>query len=261
MIITIDGPAGSGKTTTARYFAKHYTLKKNEECISFSYLNSGVFYRAITLYTLCTIASDDSTKHNEIDVSTISTDRILEYTKRVYTQVVPTLTWISEKCSSPLLVQILAKEQNNYSCEMDIQKYFYSPSINAFVAQISCYKPLRESLTKKMQDILLTGNWIVEGRDAGTHIAPNAELKIYLDVSNSVRAKRRHAQYATITENTAPSEEYVKREILCRDSIDMSKGVYSLRIEKDTHYLHNDLNTIEQNCDTIYNCLLKAIHR
>ncbi len=260
MIITIDGPAGSGKTTTARYFALHYRLKQHGKQIVFSYMNSGSFYRAIALWALGKAAADDNLPYDDIDVAHINIDRVLAHTRSDYEKVVLSLEWSPEGCSSVLVQKMLAEGSNKNHEAVDINKYLYSPQVSACVAQVSCYVPLREALTKRMQDILSLDHWIVEGRDAGTKIAPKAVLKIYLDVSDAVRTTRRYREYVNISENSMLSKQDVKKEILERDAIDKNKGEYSLRMDSDTHYIQADVYSIEQICDTIYNLLISAIH-
>lgn len=272
IIITIDGPAGSGKTTTARYFAQHYRVTAGGEEQAFSYLSSGLFYRVSAAVVLQRLDVPQRGGQKAQDATHVLSDGafsestktlLLEKTQAHYADIAAGMEWKDGALSNQLL---------QGAQPLDL----HGPEVSAAAAVISTYAPLREALGEKMRKVIQNGNWVIEGRDAGTRIAPFAYLKIYLDVDSETRAARRYKEYSEIPTAThgpragAPSpqtahaelsQQDVQRQLAARDAIDMNKGIYSLYKADDAVQItvQPRLQTVEQICDKIYNILIERL--
>jgi len=158
MVIAIDGPAGSGKSTIAKLLAQKLTEKKGGE---FTYINSGNLYRAITLGCL----------REKIDIS--DSEKIIEYAKNVKIEYHKTDVFLDGKNVTDLL---------------------HNDEIDRFSAPLSAIVPVRHIVNDLVRSLSLGQNIVVEGRDMTTVVFPNAERRYYLDASADCRAKRRHDQ-------------------------------------------------------------------
>ncbi len=204
MIVAIDGPAGVGKSTIA---------KKIAEKASLFYVNSGNFYRAITLDVI----------KNKLSIT--DTDLILDIANRIK------FSLINEKL-----------HVNN----VDIEDKLHSDLVDSLVAQVSSIVSIRRLVNTAIRKTTESMDIIVEGRDISTVVFPNADLKIYLDASVEKRAARRHNQGVSDL-----SLKEIEEAILTRDQIDKSKPEGSLKISHDALYLDTSDLTIDEVCDKV----------
>lgn len=204
MIIALDGPAGVGKSTIASRIA---------EKTGFFYLNSGNFYRAVTLSALENgINPDDIT-------SLISNSRNLD---------------------------IAIKNKRVYLNTRDVEDLLHTDRIDAYVAQHSAIVEIRDIVTAALRKTAESLDIVAEGRDITTVVFPNAEIKFYLDASVEIRAERRFKQ-GTSTQTLVELINSIKK----RDEIDMNKPVGSLKIAKDAVYLETSDLTIDEVCEKV----------
>lgn len=159
--IAIDGPAGSGKSTIAKNVSKY--LKK---CL---YINTGAMYRAVAYFLLV----------NNIDISD----------ENLVNNFLKTFEIKLDKNS----VYIVTSNKI-----IDVTKKIYNESIGNLASKISSFKNVRDKLVINQQNIAKNTNVVMDGRDIGTVVLPNATLKIYLDASIKKRAQRRLIQLNTI---------------------------------------------------------------
>ena len=159
--IAIDGPAGSGKSTIAKKVSKY--LKK---CL---YINTGAMYRAVAYFLLI----------NNIDIS--DENLVNEFLKTFEIKL--------DKNS----VYIVTSNKT-----IDVTKKIYNENIGNLASKISSFKNVRDKLVINQQNIAKNTNVVMDGRDIGTVVLPNATLKIYLDASIKKRAQRRLIQLNTI---------------------------------------------------------------
>lgn len=159
--IAIDGPAGSGKSTIAKKVSKY--LKK---CL---YINTGAIYRAVAYFLLI----------NNIDISD----------ENLVNNFLKTFEIKLDKNS----VYIITSNKT-----IDVTKKIYNESIGNLASKISSFKNVRDKLVINQQNIAKNTNVVMDGRDIGTVVLPNATLKIYLDASIKKRAQRRLIQLNTI---------------------------------------------------------------
>jgi len=214
-IIAVDGPAASGKSTLG--------LKLSNE-LGYLFFDTGVMYRAVTF-----IALDHS-----ID---------LKDEKAV--------TALAE--ATPIDVAPASKSDGR-ACDVlvagrDITWETRLPEVDANVSIVSAYAGVRAALSKQQRRIGQRGNVVMVGRDIGTVVLPEADLKIYLDASAEERAKRRY------DENVARGVESDYNEILAkvieRDRIDSTRDVAPLRAADDAVVIDSDKMNIQEVFDKV----------
>lgn len=204
MIIAIDGPAGTGKSTIAKLIA---------EKLNITFLNSGSFYRGITLALL---------KDN---VNLSDEKKVLEFADNL------DLDYVNEHL-------ILNGEDVDHLLHQDI--------VDANASQVSSIVELRHIVNKKLRKITETQSVVCEGRDITTVVFPMAEYKFYLDASIDVQAQRRFNQGVSQL-----SLEEIKEAIRKRDELDKNKKEGSLKIAEDATYIDTSDLTIDNVCEII----------
>jgi CMP/dCMP kinase len=203
-IIAIDGPAASGKTTLGRRLA---------EKLDYLFFDTGVMYRAVTWVTL------------DRGVAVADEAAVTGLAETVQIDVRPPSKDDGRACD------VLADGR-------DITWETRSREVEASVSPVSAYRGVREALASQQRRIGLRGRVVMVGRDIGTVVLPEAELKIYLDASAEERARRRYqeildrggqADYAQILEG-----------VRSRDRIDSGRAVSPLRPAEDAVILDSD---------------------
>lgn len=207
--IAIDGPGAAGKSTVAKRVAKQ---------LHYTYIDTGAMYRCLALFAL----------RNHIEI----TDE-------------------DALCQAISKMQIsLTNDGKVFLNQEDVTKTIRLPDVTAIVSPVSRPRKVRELLVKKQQELAKTaGGVVMDGRDIGTVVLPNAELKIFQVASCEIRAKRRHEE--NLEKGISSSLETIIEEIKRRDYSDIHKEFGALKkaddaIEIDTSYL-----TIEEVVDFI----------
>jgi CMP/dCMP kinase len=195
MIITIDGPAGSGKTTIARRLAKK---------INFSFLETGAMYRAITYAVL----------KNNIDISNDDELKTL-------------LEGFSFHSND------FEGETSYYANDKDVTKAIRSREITQNVSDVSAHPMVREYLLILQRKEGQKGNIVTEGRDMGSVVFPDAKVKFFLSATSEIRAQRRHKELQEKKIEPLPSLEELLNEILLRDHIDSTREIAPLKRAPD----------------------------
>lgn len=203
LTIAIDGPASSGKSTIAKLLAKKYDL---------IYLDTGAMYRCVTLFCL----------RHHIDVN----DEVL--VSEVAQQVAINFEWVAEQQHVKL---------NNE----DVTQAIRENDVTANVSVVSSYRLVREEMVARQQSFIQDGGIVMDGRDIGTVVMPNANLKIFMIASPKERARRRYIENMAKGIATTSIEE-LEQEIIARDLFDSTRTVTPLvkaedAIELDTTYL------------------------
>lgn len=210
-VIAIDGPAGSGKSTTARLLAKK---------LGFLYLDTGAMYRAITLKAM----------RRQLDLNSESQLRsILKNTK------------IALEYRGQHLHVLLDGE--------DVTREIRSIDVSNNVSQVAAHKPVREFLVRLQREFAQKHNVIAEGRDIGTVVFPNAELKVFLIASLEERARRRLKADKKTNENL--DLRHMKEAIKRRDAQDSTRVHSPLKKAEDAIEIDTSNLTIEQQVDFI----------
>lgn len=190
-IVTIDGPAGSGKTTVAREIAKK---------LEFDLLESGAFYRYITW-------------------SLINRGDNLEILKENEEPFRKTLLSIL----SELRVELSPEGTRLFREGRALRDELRSKEVERAVSVVSAHPLVREVVTEFLRSVADERRIITEGRDMGTTVFPQANLKVFLTADLEVRAKRRAKDFSDRT------EEEIKKNLLERDELDRSREVSPLR--------------------------------
>lgn len=218
-IVAIDGPAGAGKSTVARLIAKE---------LGFLFLDTGAMYRAVTWSVL----NAGIRVNDEVAIAELVSQSILKLTP----------TDIPEK---PIKVEINGQDVTN-----SIRK----PDVTANVSTIAAQPAVRKELLKQQQDWGKKGGIVAEGRDIGTHVFPDAELKIFLTASVNQRAKRRlqDLQNQGQTDiNLAELEQAIQQ----RDDKDANRQVAPLRKASTAIEINTDNLTIQEVVERIITLL------
>jgi len=200
--IAIDGPAGAGKSTIAK------TLAKDRNMV---YVDTGAMYRAIGLY--CSrkgiAGNDEETIVGELDNITVS----LAYENG---------------------------EQVVYLNGENVNGFIRTPEAGTMASAVSVYSKVRAKMVELQQNLAKTTSVVMDGRDIGTVVLPNAEVKIYLTASSEVRAKRRFDEL--VAKGMECDLAQLQKEIEERDYRDMNREVSPLKkaedaVELDTSYM------------------------
>lgn len=211
MIVTIDGPAGSGKSTTARATA---------ERLGFVYLDTGAMYRAVALLFLRTDADPGS---DEADAVLSGLEMDVRY--------------------DPDGMRVFLGDE-------DVSDVIRTSEVGTMASQVSSLRAVREHLVREQRRIGFEqeerhGGVVLDGRDTGTVVFPGADLKIYMVADVEERARRRQEQYEQEGKEISFSE--VRREIEERDQRDRNRDIAPLRRADDAVLLDtSDKNIDEQ---------------
>ncbi|MFA4923576.1 MAG: (d)CMP kinase [Ignavibacteriaceae bacterium] len=217
LIVAIDGPAGSGKSTTAKLLANK---------LKYLYLDTGAMYRAITFLAL---------KHNIAD----NEPEIVELLKR--TEIELTYTNGVSKV---------------FADKVELTNEIRSQEVNGKVSDISKIKQVRQILVEKQRQIGALGGIVMEGRDIGTVVFPDADVKFFLTASIDERTKRRTKEMKDKGKHIP--EEIVKENLLNRDKIDSTRLESPLLKAKDAIAVDTSTLSIKEQVSFLYEEIKKV---
>lgn len=210
MIIAIDGTAAAGKSTIAEKLA---------EFLGYFYFDTGVMYRAVTWAALTSLYSID----DEQAVSDLANEVQIDVRPRSKTD--------GRKYDVLL---------DNKDVTWEIRK----PEVDANVSQVSTYQGVRRAMTEQQRRIGIRGSVVMVGRDIGTVVHPEADLKIFLDASVEERAMRRYNE--EITRGETAVYEDVLRSLKFRDKIDSTRKLAPLKPAEDAILIDTDGLSIDE---------------
>jgi pantoate ligase/cytidylate kinase len=217
-IVAIDGPAGAGKSTVARRVAKQLGLM---------YLDTGAMYRAITwLVQEKGIALDD-----EPAIAEVVSRAQIELIETSQDPGIPTQVWVN-------------------GC--NVTEAIRTQAVTADVSQVSSLKSVRLHLVKQQQEFGERGGVVAEGRDIGTHVFPDAELKIFLTASVGERARRRQQDLTNVGEEGITLEQLAD-QIALRDRLDSTRKISPLTKAANAIEIVTDHRTIDEVISEIVN--------
>ena len=220
--IAIDGPAGAGKSTIARAIAKK---------LGYVYVDTGAMYRAIALYIMRKGIDGN-------DVESIAAE---------CPDIHITLSYDQEG------VQQIYLNSENVTGEIRKEEVGKMASVTSAIPEV------REALLELQRDLAETSNVLMDGRDIGTHVLPDATLKIYLTASPDVRAKRR---FDELNEKGIPCDfDRIKEDIIERDQQDMNRKISPLRQAEDAIPVDTSDMTIPEVIDVIVDAFHKKTAR
>lgn len=206
-IIALDGPAGAGKSSVSKMVAKR---------LNCTYLDTGAMYRAITYEAL---------KRN------ISEEKEI-------VQMVENLNM--DICAKEDTMHVFIEGE-------DITQYLRTSEVSSNVSRISAFQGVRNAMVKLQRKVAEKGNAVLDGRDIGTVVLPDADLKIFLTASVHTRALRRYKEL----KDTDMTLERIEEEIKRRDNLDMTRKISPLRKADDAILLDNSDLTLEETADKI----------
>ena len=205
MVIAIDGPSGSGKTSTAKKVAKK---------LNYYYCDSGSLYRAVTFFLIDKKINLNDNYHVESALKSLEIIYDLEKNLIMLNKI-------------------------------DVTKYLREDFITQNVSKVSSLSSVRSFLISVQRDLAQSRNIIVDGRDIGTTVFPNADYKFFIDADIEVRADRRYKEY--LKKNKNQDYQYVLNNMRKRDAFDSNRKNSPLKKANDAIYIDNsNINLNEQ---------------
>jgi cytidylate kinase len=209
-IIAIDGPAASGKSTLGFRLA---------EALGYLFFDTGVMYRAVTWAAI----ERNVNARDETAVTALAEQAVID--------VRPPSASDGRACD--VLV-------DGRDATWEVRK----PEVEAYVSVVAAYPGVRKALSAQQRRIGLRGQVVMVGRDIGTVVLPEADLKIYLDASAEIRAKRRYDE--VIHRGGSADYEAILANVRERDRIDSTRAVAPLTAAEDAIRLDSDSLDAEQ---------------
>ena len=217
--VAVDGPAGAGKSSISKIVAKK---------LGYLYIDTGAMYRSVTWAVL----------HNHIDVN-------------------------NQTAVETLLPELdLTMEASDDSCKVfiagqDVTDFIRTPQVNNAVSIVASYKGVRQYLVERQRLMAEAGGVILDGRDIGSVVLPNAELKIYLTASVEARAMRRYLEVkGTVNEQTL---EDIKDSVMQRDDMDKNRKESPLIQVEDAVLVDSSEMTFDETVEHILHLVQERI--
>lgn len=209
--IAIDGPAGAGKSTIAKLVAKNK---------GFIYVDTGAMYRTIALYML----------ENKVDIQDEAQ--------------------VSNRCvEAKVELRHIDGEQHVFLNGRDVSGFIRTEEVGNAASVTSRYPSVRERLTELQHQIAEQNSVVMDGRDIGTVVLPNADVKIFLTASSAVRARRRYEEL--LAKGVKEDIQRIEEDIIARDKQDMNREISPLRQAEDAHLIDSSDMSIEEVADAI----------
>jgi CMP/dCMP kinase len=208
VVVVLDGPSGAGKSSAARGLASRMRLR---------YLDTGAMYRAVTWWLL----------HHDIDVD--DADAVT----RAMPDITVTVT------TDPLEPRVSVNGA-------DVTEEIRERAVSNTVSAVSAVPAVRERMVSVQRAVLAEGGVVAEGRDLGTVVAPDADLKVFLTADSDARAQRRQAELSA--DVTVADTE---RELLTRDHRDSTRELSPLTMADDAVLLDSTALSLEQVVDRL----------
>ena len=206
MNIAIDGPAGAGKSTIAKKLSKK---------LGYIYVDTGAMYRAMALYIIrCKVDKEDS-------------------------------TGIENACKdADISIEYVDGEQNVILNGENVNAYIRTEEVGNMASVSSANMKVREKLVSLQQKLAASCDVVMDGRDIGTKVLPDAEVKVFLTASSSVRAKRRFDELTA--KNIECNIDDIEKDIIERDRRDMTRDISPLVQAQDAILLDSSYMSIDE---------------
>ena len=217
--VAIDGPAGAGKSTIAKIVAKEK---------GFVYVDTGAMFRALAIYFIRQGIKAD--EHEKISASLSGADVTIEYIN-------------GEQ-------QVLLNGEN-------VTQILRTEEVGNMASASTVNGDVRAKMKELQQKLAATTNVVMDGRDIGTVILPNAQVKVYLTASVEVRADRRYKEL--VEKGLEADLEKIKKDIEERDYRDMNRDIAPLRQAEDATLVDSSYLTIEESAAVIMNLIDKKM--
>ena len=217
--IAIDGPAGAGKSTIAKKIAKK---------LSYIYVDTGAMYRAMALYFI----------RNKITPDNIE--------------------MINQKCKdADITIQYLNGEQIVLLNGENVNGFIRSEEVGNMASATSVNPNVRKKLVELQQKLASINDVVMDGRDIGTCVLPNAKVKIYLTASSKVRAERRFLELSE--KGIATDLKKIEADIIERDERDMTRSISPLKKADDAILVDSSIMNINQVVEYILNIVNEKV--
>lgn len=206
LTIAIDGPSGAGKSTVARALARR---------LEYLYIDTGAMYRTVALKVMekALVAGDESK--------------------------------LSALVSSLDIAFVEKRKETSVLCDgKDVTEAIRSPEISRLASDISRKKVVREALVQKQREMGMGGGVVLEGRDIGTVVFPDAEIKFYLDADPEERGRRRFKEL--VERGMGVDFNETLEEVRTRDQNDMNRAISPLRKAEDAFFIDSTGRTVEE---------------
>ncbi len=214
-IIAIDGPAASGKSTTARLLAKR---------LGYIYIDTGAMYRAVTLAVL------------QAGIDPHDTDAVAE-----------------KAAACKIELKIVDGVQHTFLNGVDVSARIRTPQIDQAISAIATNPRVREQMVTQQRALASAGGVVMDGRDIGTVVLPHADLKVFMNASLEARARRRLKEQGATDKNLTLAA--IREDIRKRDHADRTRRDGPLLRAKDAHLLDNSHMTIDEQVEKILSWL------
>lgn len=218
-IIAIDGPAGSGKSTTARILASR---------LGYTYLDTGAMYRALTHFAL----TNNISPSDEARLATLA-------------------------ARLPIVFEMQEDVNHVLINGVDVTEEIRSPEVTRHVSEVSAHKTVRKAMVAKQRKMGKKGSIVAEGRDTTTVVFPHADLKIYLLATIEERANRRLLDVTKLGVSTDLEEQ--KSDIMRRDAHDSNREYSPLKKAADAFTVDTTDMTIEGQVDYIISLIRQVL--
>lgn len=220
--IAIDGPAGAGKSTIAKTVSKE---------MSYIYVDTGALYRSIALSLL----------NNKVDIKNIDDVKtLLEKTK--------------------IEIKFVNGEQRVFLNGEDVSEKIRTTEVSMMASASSAIPEVRAFLLELQRSIARENNVIMDGRDIGTVVLPDAQVKIFLTASAECRAKRRYNDYI-LAGNTDESYEKILADIKERDYNDSHRAIAPLKPAEDSVVIDTSNDTLEESVQRIISTVNSILNK
>lgn len=210
--IAIDGPAGAGKSTIAKAVAKQ---------LEYIYADTGALYRSIALNAINSGTNTD----NEAEINELLSNTKVE-------------------------IKFIDGEQRVFLNSQDVSDKIRTTEVSMMGSKVSAIAAVRDFLLELQRGLARENNVIMDGRDIGTVVLPQAQVKIFLTASAQCRAKRRYKDYLAAG-NTKESYEQILADIQQRDYNDSHRAVAPLKPAEDSVIVDTSDDTLEQSVEKI----------
>ena len=217
-IIAIDGPAGAGKSTLSKMLANK---------LGISYIDTGAMYRACAIYAL----------ESGVD-PTVDSDKL-------------------RKLFDSLEIDFISVngEQYIYLNDVNVSREIREPNISGYASAVSAIPFVRDELVSMQRKMAEGKSVLMDGRDIGTNVFPNADIKIFLTADVNKRAERRHAELAQKGENQSFGQ--VLEDMIKRDENDKNRAYAPLKQAEDAILVDTTEINLEESLDLLYNIIKK----
>lgn len=225
LIIAIDGYSSCGKSTFAKSIARE---------LNYLYVDSGAMYRAVTLYCM---------RHGLIDSESLDLQGILDEVNNIHIEFV----------YNPDI-----GEHETYLNSENVEKEIRSLEVSRYVSRISMIQEVRTRMVELQRQIGVFKGIVMDGRDIGTVVFPDADLKIFMKASVEIRAKRRYDEMKG--KGLKVDYDEIERNIMARDITDENRDISPLRRADDAIVLDNSRMTVMEQMEWVKKIIEKKLN-